>query len=182
MKQRITPKLSDSIFEGVDIPDDKTIRKQTALAKRELSGWYEKNSQRYEDQEYKDRWSKKIRESYANNESLRNIQRDKVLGKKCTDEHKENVRKARLNAPPRTIETKQKISKAQKGNTKRCRPIVTPFGIYFSIKQAAEKLNEIRNFKNGRRVLLNLIKKQPQDYYHISKEEYALILDKSKNN
>ena len=39
---RITPEYSDSIFEGIEIPNDREVRKQTAIAKRELAGWHEK--------------------------------------------------------------------------------------------------------------------------------------------
>lgn len=70
MKQRITPQLSDSIFEGIEIPDDRVVSKQTQIAKRELNGWYEKNSARLKDEKYREEQAERIRNA------VKNIDRD----------------------------------------------------------------------------------------------------------
>ena len=163
MTKRITPELSDSIFADIEFPDNKEMRRQTSIAKRELTGWHEKNKQRYADPEYKERWSNSIKDSYKD-PALREHQRNKILGKKLSDETRERIRQVRLTAPPRSAETKKKLSDSQLGNQKRCKPVVTPFGVFSSLKFAAEQLNTQRNFRNGKKVITEMMKKEPTQY------------------
>ena len=171
MIQRITPEYSDSIFEGIEIPDDAVVKKQTQIAKRELSGWYEKNKERYKDEEFKERWKKSIKDRYEDPE-VREKQRQSVLGVPKTEIHRQRVREARLKAPPRSADTRKKLSDSQLGNQKRAKPIVTPFGVFASLKLAGDQLNILRNFRNGRKVVCGMMQKNPKEYYYITREEY----------
>jgi len=63
MSKHITPKTIDQVFDGVEIPDDRTVRKQTAIKKRELAGWKDKNSQRLLDPSYLEKLSESQKNS-----------------------------------------------------------------------------------------------------------------------
>jgi len=171
MTQRITPEYSDNVFEGIEFPDNKEILLQTRIAKRELSGWYEKNKERYGDAEYKERWRQSIKDRYADPE-IREMQSRKVKGVPKSEIHKQRVREARLKAPPRSADTRKKLSDCQLGNQRRAKPIVTPFGVFASLKLAGDQLNILRNFRNGRKVVCGMMQKNPKEYYYITREEY----------
>ena len=81
MKQRITPQLSDSIFEGIEIPDDRVVSKQTQIAKRELSGWYEKNLARINTPEYRQLKSEKNLQRWQNTTAEQREQHGKKISK-----------------------------------------------------------------------------------------------------
>jgi hypothetical protein len=91
--------------------------------------------------------------------------------------HAENIRKARLNAPPRTKETRKKISDAQRGNNKHCKPIITPLGIFMSLKEAGIEYSK-SGLINATNHLRKRIKEKWDGYYYITKEEYILLTGK----
>lgn len=124
MKQRITPELSDSIFEGIEIPDDVTVRRQTAVAKRELSGWHEKNRARLNDEEY----HKRLSESLRTSEKVLERNRTQKSNPKWCEAHSKGV-KEYLSSPDyvnprgmlgkkRSEESKRKAAEKMKGRAK----------------------------------------------------------------
>lgn len=94
MKQRITPELSDSIFEGIDIPDDATVRRQTAVAKRELSGWYEKNLAHINDPEIRALKKERNQQRWADPQWVKNYY-ENLEKLKETPEFKESIQRAK---------------------------------------------------------------------------------------
>lgn len=165
------PGLSDE--ELLNKNWNKITGAREAVKAREKNGWYEKNILRYEDLQYKERWKSSIKEAYENPE-LRQLQSDIHKGVTKTKEHAENIRLARLNAPPRDKSTKVKISNAQKGNTKRCQPMITPLGIFSSLKEAGQ-IHEANGLGNAVNHLRKRIKEQWEGYRNITKEEYTRL-------
>jgi len=80
MTKRITPEYSDSIFEGIEIPSDAVVRKQTQIAKRELNGWHEKNIAKSRDPQYRQLKTEKNIQRWNNTSE----QKRKEFGKKIS--------------------------------------------------------------------------------------------------
>jgi hypothetical protein len=88
--------------------------------------------------------------------------------------HAENVRKANIGLK-KSSETKDKIGEAQIGNRKRCKPLVTKFGIFLSLKEAGEyALNQL-GIINAHAKLRNWVKTDKDNFYEITKEEYIRL-------
>jgi hypothetical protein len=85
-----------------------------------------------------------------------------------------------LKGKPKTKDHALKISASKKGvpgtNDKR-KPIVVPYGIFRSRKEAAEKGFELGIINASKKIDSNL-KKDPANYYYISKEEYFTLTGK----
>lgn len=111
-----------------------------------------------------------VRIAYENPE-LRKKQSELKKGKSISAEHAENIRKARLEAPKRTTQTKEKISKSQIGNNKHNKPCVVPGGVFASKKLAADWAKS-HGASNPIGKLNSLFKTQPDKFYHITKEQY----------
>ncbi len=148
MKQRITPQYSDNIFEGIELPDDQTLRRQTAIAKRELSGWHEKNTARLNDPEYK----KKLSESLANSEKVLERNRTQVNDPAWQEAQRKGYQEY-LNSPDyinprgmlgkkRSKESKQKSSQSLKG---KIRPL--------------EGNDKLRKYRKGKKVSTEVLEK-----------------------
>lgn len=61
----------------------------------------------------------------------------------------------------------------------RCaKPIITPVGVFAAAADAAREYNKIRNFNNGKTWIANQLKKNPTEFYYISKEEYIMLTGK----
>lgn len=181
---KITPKSIDSVFDDsvLDaLPNNEELGRGIGIARRELNGWDEKNSARYQDPVYKERWTNSIKDAYADPE-LRQRQSDIHIGVIKSSEHKENIRQARLNSPPRTEETRAKIGETQIGNNKRSKPVTTPYGIYSSLKNAGLALIELGVFTYKPNKAAHSIREYIRDgvsgYAHISKEEYIMLTGK----
>lgn len=138
MTKRITPKYSDSIFEGIEIPDDASMRRQVAVAKREQSGWHEKNSARLNDPKYIKRLTDSLRNSdkvkkagkiRANSEEWKEAQLKGyheflnrpdyvnprgMLGKKRSEESKAKA-SVKLKGQVKPLEGNDKLRKYRKG-------------------------------------------------------------------
>lgn len=120
-----------------------------------------------------------VREAYKNPE-LRKKHSELKKGKSITKDHAENIRKARLTAPPRTEETRKKIGTKQVGNGKHNKAIMTPSGAFASKKQAGDFALE-QGLTNPIGRLDKLLKTQPDQFYFISKEQYEEIKDCPKD-
>jgi hypothetical protein len=95
MTKKINPSIIDDIFDGVEIPDDKTMARQVAVAKRELSGWYEKNNARLQDPEYLKKISDAQTKFYQENPDF---QKSKVQSEKWKTAQLQGYREY-LNSP-----------------------------------------------------------------------------------
>jgi hypothetical protein len=122
---KINPKLLDQVFDGVELPDNTAMIRQTAIAKRNQSGWYEKNNQRLQDPEYVKKLSESIKDFYQANP---NFQKDKVKSQQWQQAHKKGCQE-HVNSPdyvnPRGMlgkkqskESKKKLSEKLKGQIK----------------------------------------------------------------
>lgn len=81
-----------------------------------------------------------VKLAYQNPE-LRKRQSELRKGVPLPDEHAESIRRARLNAPPRTEATRAKLSANSEGNSRRCKKIHTPHGVFNSLSEASAALN-----------------------------------------
>ena len=170
----------DFEFEDVEF-DEAAINRATgalkAVSAREQNGWREKNELRYQDKDYKEKWKASIKEAYENPE-LRKRHSELHIGVSKSEEHKENIRKARLNAPPRSKDTRKKIGDAQRGNTKHCKPMVTPLGIFASLGEAGAAHEKQEGLGNANNQIRKRINENWDGYYRITKEEYTLLTGK----
>jgi hypothetical protein len=90
---------------------------------------------------------------------------------------------ARRNKNPKFLEAVRKgVKKRQENPANRekhlrtfGKPLQTPDGVFTSLVEADDFYNKKRNFRNGRRWIQGMMKKQPDDYYHITWEEYDKI-------
>lgn len=117
-----------------------------------------------------------VRLAYENPE-LRKKQSELKKGKSISAEHAENIRKARLKAPKRTKQTRERISKSQIGNEKHNKPCVVPGGVFASKKLAAEWAKS-HGASNPIGKLNGLFNTQKDKFYYITKEQYKEL---SKN-
>lgn len=168
------PGLSDEQLHSKNW--NKITAARETVKTREKNGWKEKNEQRLQDPEYVKRWSGSIKKAYEDPE-LRKLQSDIHKGVAKTKEHAENIRQARLSAPPRGQATRDKISQSQIGNTKHCKPVLTPEGVFASLKEAGRHYSTI-GLGNAVAHLRKRIREQWDGYKHISKEEYILLTGK----
>jgi hypothetical protein len=58
------------------------------------------------------------------------------------------------------------------------KPFKTPEGIFPSLTMAALEYNKIKNNKNGRKWLYSMMKRCPEEYYYITKEQYTKLTGK----
>jgi len=138
--------------------------------------WIEANTARYKDPSYSKKVGKSISKTYSTDE-MREIQAKKAQGQNSI-EHNENIRKARLIAPPRSESTKKKISSAQVGNNKRARPVEIPQGIFVSLKEAGLFYNNFKKFNNGASFIRDKIKRGIEGFRYLTKEEYKDLTGK----
>jgi hypothetical protein len=162
------------------VNDNKLLAIPTILSNRKKNGWDEKNVQRYEDPEYAKRVGKSISATYSTDE-MREVQAMKAAGAN-SKEHNENIRKARLDAPPRSAETRAKLSVNNVGNNRRCKPVITPHGVYISLKEAGLALIEqgVFNYRPSKaaHTIREYIRAGEDGYKHISREEYMMLTGK----
>lgn len=58
------------------------------------------------------------------------------------------------------------------------KPFKTPIGVFPSLTNASLEYNKIKNNKNGRKWLYSMMKRYPEEYYYIPKEEYIMLTGK----
>ena len=99
--------------------------------------------------------------------------------KPMSAEHKAKLSKANAGKSP-TEETRLKLSSAMKGksNLHSMKQCITPFGIFPSLKSAAEELNKIKSYNNGYTFLCRKMKENQPEYRYISQEEYIMLTGK----
>ena len=135
------------------------------------SEWYNANIKRLEDPEYSKRVGKSISKTYSTEEG-----RKKQSAKQHpqTEDAKEKIRLANLGKQRKGESWIQGMAEKQKGNTARCKPIVTPIGIFKSLGEAVEPTGiSIGRLRKYTRTL-----PWSKEYYHISKEEYIMLTGK----
>ncbi len=170
----------DSEFDGVEF-DEESINRITGASKavsaREANGWHEKNQARRQDPEYDRRVSKAISKTYSTPEGR---QKQSAKAHAQTDETKRKIRNANLGKNRRGAAWIASMAEKKKGNTARCRPIVTPVGAFISKKTAAEFY--IDNKHTTRKTVPSvicwidiLVKQIDSGFYFISKEEYTML-------
>ena len=76
------------------------------------------------------------------------------------------------------VKKRQTNKKWHDSMKKRVKPIVTPWGIFSSTREAAEIYNTSSSTKQGHIVISKKLKQEPEKYYHISKEEYTQLTGK----
>jgi hypothetical protein len=133
------PKIIDIDVEFEDVEfDEESINRATGVIKRRENGWYEANSARLKDPEYRKRLSNSLKNSEAvkeanrikgTSESFRDaiskglreyidspdyVHPRGMLGKKHTDERNEYMSEL-LSGRPKSLEHNQKVSEARKG-------------------------------------------------------------------
>jgi len=160
------PGLSDE--ELLNKNWNKITGAREAVKAREKNGWKEKNEQRFEDSEYSKRVAKSISETYSTEEGRR---KQSVKSKPHKEEAKEKIRKANIGKQRKGQSWIKSMAEKKKGNTCRCKPIVTPIGVFISLKEAEGPTK----ISIGR--LRRYTKQLPwsKDYYHITKEEYIML-------
>jgi len=92
---------------------------------------------KWADDKFHDRVSKSISDAYSS-EKMREIQAKKFKGKKHKEISKDLIRQARVGTT-RNETTKKKISEKNHGNNHRSKSIMTPYGMFTSLKEAAEQ-------------------------------------------
>lgn len=124
MTKKIDPKFLDQAFDGIEIPDDSTVRRQTAVAKRNQSGWYEKNNARLQDPEYVKRLSESLKNSDKVKQANKKKGADPKFRKAVSDGLKEwtnspdYVNPRGMLGKTRSLETRTKASQALLGKEK----------------------------------------------------------------
>lgn len=142
---------------------------------REANGWKEKNERRRkEDPDYDKRVGNKISQAYSTPE-MKQVQASKARPHR--EETKEHIRQIQLVRPPRTVETRKKMSKKKIGNNNRAKPIVTPIGIFVS-KTFASEVYLANGKMNAMKWIEKWIKEDPLNFYYITKEEYIMLTGK----
>lgn len=150
MTKRITPEYTDSIFEGVEIPDDVVVRRQTAIAKRELSGWHEKKNSKIDQQ--RENLSKtlsiKVAEDpdYFKKIQAKKKQTEKKLSKKDPN-YKTNIQKNKTESTRRFWANASKEYKKEYGlsiskNKNRISP-EQAFEIYYHCLEPREEVRSL---------------------------------------
>jgi hypothetical protein len=84
-------------------------------------------------------------------------------------------------------EVRKKRSESLKNQSQECiirrakavqKPIVTPLGIFPSLKDAGDAYNIFKSFKNGKKYVGEKVRKNEEGFYYISKEEYIMLTGK----
>jgi hypothetical protein len=125
--------------------------------------WKKKNEERYSDPEYSKKVGKQISNTYNTPEGKA---KQAVKAKSHSQETKELIRQIQYERPPRSTETRKKLSNAQIGNKKRCRPIRTPIGDFGSLKEAGEAYIPIKG-SNALRHVEKWLKTDTANFYYL---------------
>lgn len=73
------------------------------------------------------------------------------------------------------------LANTKQANRKNCaRPVVTPTGVFAALVDAGQAYNQIRNFNNGRKWVINQLKVNPKEFYYITREEYIMLTGKEQ--
>lgn len=169
-----TNKLIDIDAEFDDVYFDETEIKRTTgsiktIINREANGWAEKNKEGI----------KKRPVDYGKKISItgKEVRSDPVWkqGWMKTIEERDNnpeYRKNHLEGVAKRTASKEWQEKNNEARKKFLKPIVTPFGIFISVKDAIEKIGKSEGW------LMTQRKRFPQEYYLISQEEYIMLTGK----
>jgi hypothetical protein len=137
---------------------------------REQNGWYEKNAKAHKDKDMK---------AIAPLISKTAVETRKQKGWKekwlltINERNNSEVYKTTtLEAIKRRTQSKDWQEKNKEARKQFLKPIVTPFGIFQSVKEALKELNRSEGW------LMNQRKKFPNEYYLVSQEEYIMLTGK----
>ena len=175
----IKQKLSESIKESYD---ESLRKKRSVESSKYMKEWIknpnnkkkvdERNKNQINDPFYKEKLAIGIAKREADPAYQEN--RKKALENRSkNDKWKNNVRTAQQNRSPEHIKNSFRSN---------AYPIVTPDGVFEGLVDAHEKYNKIRNFNNGRKWVLGMMKKYPELYYKITWEEFDNIIKNNKTH
>ena len=156
------------ILDGVDLPTDEEVRKETKAHKISVANKGQKRPPM--SKEVKARRIQASLDSYASG------RKPPMLGKKLTDEHKAIISKANQGRVL-SAEARKKISQSKKGKSYggNYKHIKTPHGVFTSLTEAGKYEEKITGRKYNPNRFTKLINTPDSDYVKISKEEYEKL-------
>jgi len=202
-KDELALEALDAYMAGLDekklkINDNNLIQLSLMIKTRENNGWAEKNREgtikaKNNPQAHKNRAEanqKKAKDPNWHQANQRGVEKRKndPIAKL---NHKNAMKRVHAN-PLTAINRQQAIDNRNKNNQvwlknmvensakAKFKPIVTPLGIFPSMKSAAEHYSKISNieFKTARYRLMKELKKNSSEFYYISQEEYIMLTGK----
>lgn len=151
----------------------------------------EKMREKYTDPAYKEKYIESRKHLYIDpefikkrNEANRRSAKDPVAYQNRVEANRKRAQEQdwiekNKEAGKRLSQNKEWCKAAGERNKKRCmKPIVTPEGIFAGLSLAAKRYNEIKNQCSTQNWLMNQIKKDPTNFYYITKEEYIMLTGK----
>lgn len=164
----------DAEFEGIEF-DEEAIKRATGISKREENGWAEKNQARRLDPNYDKRVAKSISDTYQTEEG-RKKQAAKAVPH--TEQSREKLKLANIGKKRKGEAWIAGMVEKQKGNTKRCKKIMTPHGIFDSLNLAVQATG----ISPGR--IRRYTRELPwaNEWYFITKDKFSSIIPKEKSN
>jgi hypothetical protein len=171
----VMAKISGSLKEYYKDNKDAKIEKANCLKKT--------NKILMADPEYRKKL-KQQRQQQANDPNYKNKLMEGVKRRESDPEYKK-IRKNMIEKRSKNTQWKESIKKAQQNRSEehkknlyrtKAYPIVTPYGIFNGLIEAHDKINLIKNFNNGRKWILGMMKKDPTNFYRITWEEYDNLI------
>ena len=135
---------------------------------RDLKWLYENNP------ELRETKSQALKEAYR-----KGTKKHPFKGKHLNKEHREKISKGNA-GKTRTPEQRQNVSRAKKGMDQaggNFKPVKTPYGVFSSLREAAEFEQPITGKKYRPNRMTNLLKDPHSGYDRITKEEYERLTD-----
>lgn len=140
------------------------------VKKREQNGWYEKNTEAHKNKDMKSLASKiSVSAKLTRKKEGWKEQWISTIDKRNNDKEYQLKTLEGIQKRTQSKEWQEKNKEARKQSLK---PIVTPFGIFISVKQAIEKIGRSEGW------LMKKRKTHPKEYYLISQEEYTILTGK----
>lgn len=193
-KQKSLNAKLDDLLEGLDLPSDAELRKETGLRKRSDDPTWHANNQKAIDKKKQDStWYDNLvkRNKKLVKDPVRNQKIKETVKQQYQDPVYKDYRTTIIKNVTQTEEWKKSHSKGmnkreengwhEKNNAaaqKRCKPIVsTEYGIFLGKKHLAEHMTSL-GIGNVMGKLDNWLKTKPTEFYYISKEEYIMLTGK----
>ena len=171
--KNILKKLSVSIsnyWENLSIEERIELGKKQSQVQKELleknpelkKNHIKRNQNQIYDPKYKTALVKGIEKRDAD-PTYKNKMKEVYKKRDLNNDWKNNIKKAQQNRSPEHIKNSFRSN---------AYPIITPDGVFEGLNDAHQAYNKIKNFNNGRKWILGMMKKDPENYYKISWEEF----------
>lgn len=157
----------DAEFDDVEF-DEQAINRATGIEKRKENGWHKKNELYRRDPEYIAKVSHAVKQFYNTDEGK---QKQRAKRHPQTESTREKIKSANAGKIRKGEAWIKNMAEKQKGNKNRAKKIMTPMGLFDSLKDASKAIG----FSEGK--IRRYTKELPW-----SKEWYYLTKDKNSIN